>query len=49
MVSRDFSQSKGCFILEKRKEAKKEIVAKCDDQDRFVRKREDDSKEIFFF
>lgn len=42
MASRGFSPSKACFILEKRKEAKKEIAAKCGDQDLFARKREDD-------
>ena len=41
-ASRDSSQSKACFILEKRKETKKEIAAKCGDQGLFARKREDD-------
>jgi len=42
MANRDFNQSKRCFILEKRKEPKKEMAIKCVDPDLSARKKEDD-------
>ncbi len=49
MVSLGFNQSRDYLILEKRKEIKKELPAKCGDPDPFARKNEDDTLLTFYY